>query len=84
MSTETVLLLILIVFVVGALPAWPHSRSWGYAPGGVLTLLLIVFLVWAIAGGRPLFRSSGSLHDAGHDLRSAGRDAADSLRHAVQ
>jgi MFS superfamily sulfate permease-like transporter len=83
MSTETILLLILIVFVLGALPAWPHSRSWGYAPGSVLTLLLVVFLVWAIAGGRPLFRS-GTIHDAGQDLKSAGRDVADSVRRTVQ
>ncbi|MDO8580924.1 MAG: DUF3309 family protein, partial [Candidatus Omnitrophota bacterium] len=48
MTTETVLLLIIIVVLAGALPAWPHSRSWGYAPTGVLTLLLVVFLIWAI------------------------------------
>ena len=76
MSTETVLLFIVIVLVVMALPAWPYSKSWGYRPMGVLTVLLIVFLIWAIAGERPLFRSS-----VGQDLRSAGRDAADSIRH---
>ncbi len=84
MSTETILLLILLVVLLGALPAWPHSKSWGYAPSGALTLLLIVFLVWAIAGGRPLFRSSGTLSDAGHDIRSAGRDLSDSVRRTVQ
>ena len=78
MSTETIILFVVLVLVVGAFPTWPHSRSWGYAPTGVLTLLLVVFLIWAIAGGRPLFRSSGQ------DLKSAGRDVADSIRHAVQ
>ena len=59
MTTETLLLLIVIILVIGALPSWPYSKSWGYVPTGVLTLLLVVFLVWALAGGRPLFRSSG-------------------------
>jgi hypothetical protein len=83
-TTETLLLLIIAVFIIGSLPAWPHSRSWGYAPTGALTLVLAVFLVWAIAGGRPLFRSSGTIHDAGQDLKSAGRDVADSIRRTVQ
>jgi hypothetical protein len=89
MSTETLLLIILIVLLVGAFPVWPYSQSWGYAPGGVFTLLLIIFLIWALAGGRPLFRSTGSdlkatVHDAGQDIESAGHKAADSIRHAVQ
>jgi len=88
-STETVLLLIIIVFLAATLPAWPYSRAWGYAPTGVLTLLLVVFLVWAIAGGRPLFRSSGqnietTAQDVGQDIKSAGREVADSIRDAVE
>jgi len=78
MSTETLLLLVVIILVIGALPSWPYSKSWGYAPTSLFTLLLVLFLVWAIASDRPLFRSSG------HDLRSAGRDVAASIRHAVQ
>jgi uncharacterized membrane protein len=75
--------------MAGTLPVWPYSRPWGYAPTGVLTILLVVFLVWAIAGGRPLFRNSGqnvqtTVQDAGQDLKAAGRDAAESIRHAVQ
>lgn len=84
MTTETLFLLIVIALVIGVLPSWSYSKSWGYAPTGVLTVLLVVFLVWALAGGRPLFRSSGTLHDAGQDIKSAGRDVADSIRHAVQ
>ena len=79
MSTETVLLIIVIAFVVMSLPAWPYSKEWGYRPTGILTVLLVVFLIWAIAGGRPLFRSS-----IGHDIRSAGHDMADSVRHDVR
>ena len=79
MSTETFLLIIVIAFVVMSLPAWPYSKSWGYRPTGILTVLLVVFLVWAIAGGRPLFRSS-----IGHDIRSVGHDMTDSVRRDVQ
>lgn len=89
MTTETLLLLIVIILVIGALPTWPHSKSWGYAPMGVLTLLLVIFLIWAIAGGRPLFRSSGqdiktTVQDAGQDIKAAGRDVADSIRDVVK
>jgi hypothetical protein len=89
MSTETLLLIVIIMLVAGVLPVWPHSRSWGYTPTGVLTVLLIIFLVWALAGDRPLFRhhSGRSLEDAaqdaGEDIKSAGRDVASSVRKAV-
>ena len=79
MSTETLLLLIVIALVVLALPAWPHSKEWGYRPTGILIVLLVIFLIWAIAGNRPLFRSS-----LGNDIRAAGHDAADSVRRAVR
>jgi hypothetical protein len=40
-----ILLIVLIVILLGGLPTWPHSRSWGYGPSGVVSLLLIVLLV---------------------------------------
>lgn len=40
-----ILLIILILLLVGGLPAWPYSRSWGYGPSGVLGLLLVIVLV---------------------------------------
>ncbi|HWA47715.1 MAG TPA: DUF3309 family protein [Dongiaceae bacterium] len=46
----TILLIILILMLVGALPAWPYSRSWGYAPSGVLIVLLIIVII-SISGG---------------------------------
>jgi len=43
---EIVLLIVLIMILLGAVPAWPHSRNWGYAPsGGIATLLVIVLLL---------------------------------------
>ncbi|HEY0835060.1 MAG TPA: DUF3309 family protein [Azospirillum sp.] len=47
---STILLIILILLLVGAVPAWPHSRSWGYGPSGILGLLLIVVLILALTG----------------------------------
>ncbi|MCX5681399.1 MAG: DUF3309 domain-containing protein [Candidatus Omnitrophica bacterium] len=79
MSIETLVLLVLVVFLVGIIPAWPYSKPWGYAPTGVLSLLLVIFLIWAIAGGRPLFRST-----VAQDLTAAGRNVADSIRDTVQ
>ena len=78
MSNETLFLLIVIALVVFSLPNWSYSKSWGYRPTGVLTVLLVVFLIWAIAGGRPLFR-----HSLGNDIRSAGQDVGDSVRRTV-
>jgi len=41
----TILLIILILLLLGAIPTWPHSRGWGYAPSGMLGLVLVVVLV---------------------------------------
>ena len=50
MSVGTILIIILILLLVGALPAWPHSRSWGYGPTGGLGLVLIILLVLVLVG----------------------------------
>jgi len=42
---STVLLVLLLLLVIGALPTWPHSRSWGYYPSGGLGLVLIILLI---------------------------------------
>lgn len=46
----TILIVILVLMLLGAIPAWPHSRSWGYGPTGGLGLLLIVLLVLVLTG----------------------------------
>lgn len=46
----TILLVILILFLLGALPAWPHSRSWGYGPSGGLGLIVVVLVVLLLMG----------------------------------
>lgn len=47
---STVLIIILILILVGALPNWGYSRSWGYGPGGIVGLLLIIVIVLALMG----------------------------------
>ena len=46
----TILLVLLVILLLGALPAWPHSRSWGYAPSGTLGTILLVVLVLVLLG----------------------------------
>lgn len=47
---STILLIVLVLLLVGALPAWPYSRSWGYYPSGGLGLIVVVLLVLLLAG----------------------------------
>ena len=53
MTLSTLLLLILILVLLGALPTWPHSRGWGYGPSGLVGVLLVVVLVMALMGRVP-------------------------------
>lgn len=46
----TVLLVILVLLLIGALPTWPHSKNWGYAPTGLLGTVLIVVLILFLLG----------------------------------
>lgn len=47
---STILLVILILLLVGAIPSWPYSVSWGYGPSGILGVVLIVVLILALTG----------------------------------
>ena len=49
-SLGTIVLVLLALMLVGAIPSWPHSRSWGYAPSGMLGTVLIVVLVLVVIG----------------------------------
>ena len=50
MTTHTLLLIILILVILGAIPVWPYCQSWGYGPSGILGLILVVFLVLLLLG----------------------------------
>jgi hypothetical protein len=46
----TILLVVLILLLLGAVPAWPHSRGWGYGPSGILGVLLVVLIILLLVG----------------------------------
>ena len=46
----TILIIVLILLLIGAIPSWGHSRNWGYAPGGGLGLILVIVLVLVLMG----------------------------------
>ncbi|HJV01235.1 MAG TPA: DUF3309 family protein [Burkholderiaceae bacterium] len=50
MSIGTILLIILILFLLGALPTWPHSRGWGYYPSGIVGLVVVILLILLLTG----------------------------------
>ncbi|MEO8307647.1 MAG: DUF3309 family protein [Pseudomonadota bacterium] len=50
MTLGTILLIVLILALIGAIPAWPHSRNWGYGPSGGLGLIVVVLIVLLLMG----------------------------------
>ena len=50
MSVGIIVLIVVVLLLVGAIPSWPHSRSWGYAPSGGLGLILIIVVVLLVMG----------------------------------
>ncbi len=50
MSVGTILLIVLVLILIGAIPAWPHSRNWGYGPSGGLGLVIVILLILLLMG----------------------------------
>jgi len=50
MGLSTILLIVLILLLIGALPTWPHSRSWGYGPSGGVTLIVVILIILLLMG----------------------------------
>ena len=50
MSLGTILLIVVVLMLIGAIPSWPHSRSWGYAPSGGIGLVVLVLLILVLTG----------------------------------
>jgi hypothetical protein len=50
MPLSTILLIVLILILVGALPTWPHSKNWGYVPSGGMGLIVIILLILLLTG----------------------------------
>ncbi len=51
MSVGMILLIVLLLVLIGAIPAWPHSRNWGYGPSGGVGILLVLLVVLLLTGG---------------------------------
>ncbi|QMT61645.1 hypothetical protein HBNCFIEN_03049 [Legionella sp. PC997] len=49
----TILLIVLILILIGALPRWGHSRGWGYGPSGIIGLILVIYLILLLIGRVP-------------------------------
>lgn len=49
---ETILFIVLVLLLIGAFPAWPYSRGWGYYPSGGLGLVLLIIVILALTGTR--------------------------------
>ena len=50
MTISTILLILLVLLLLGAIPSWPYSRNWGYYPSGLVGILLVVVIVLMLAG----------------------------------
>ncbi|MGB3503079.1 MAG: DUF3309 domain-containing protein [Mesorhizobium sp.] len=50
MTLSTILIIILILVLLGAIPAWPHSRGWGYGPSGILGVVLVILVILMLMG----------------------------------
>lgn len=50
MSIGTILLIVLILILIGVIPTWPHSRSWGYGPSGVLGIIVVALVIMVLMG----------------------------------
>lgn len=50
MALSTILLIVLVLLLIGAIPSWPYSRGWGYGPSGILGVILVVIVVLALMG----------------------------------
>jgi len=50
MALSTILLIVVILLLLGAVPAWPHSRGWGYGPSGILGVVLLVLIILLLMG----------------------------------
>lgn len=50
MTISTILIIILILILLGAIPAWPYSRGWGYGPSGIVGVILVILLILVLMG----------------------------------
>jgi hypothetical protein len=51
---STILLVLLVLLLIGAVPAWPHSRAWGYGPSGLIGIVLVIVIVMTLMRTAPV------------------------------
>jgi hypothetical protein len=99
MSTETVVVIVMVLLILAALPSWPHSRDWGYGPSGVLMVIGVIVLAFLLFGdggfrgrggdadvSRPAGRGAdieGAAEEVGDGLKEAGRDIKRTVQDAT-
>jgi hypothetical protein len=87
MSTETIVVLVVLALLIGSLPNWSYSQNWGYGPSGLFTILGVILLLWLFFGSdsRHIGRGTGGDYSkpAGHsDLKDAAQEVGDGLKDA--
>ncbi len=50
MTISTLLIIVLVLLLIGAIPTWPHSRAWGYGPSGIVGVLVVILLILVLMG----------------------------------
>lgn len=50
MTLGTILLIVLILLLIGVIPAWPHSRAWGYSPSGIIGVVVVILVILLLLG----------------------------------
>jgi hypothetical protein len=50
MTLGTILIIILVLILLGAVPSWPYSRGWGYGPSGIVGIILVIFIILVLLG----------------------------------
>jgi hypothetical protein len=50
MTLGTILIIVLILILIGAVPSWPYSRGWGYGPSGIVSVILVILLIFVLMG----------------------------------
>lgn len=50
MTLGSILLIVLVIMIIGAIPSWPHSRGWGYGPSGILGVILLIIVIMLLMG----------------------------------
>ena len=87
MPAEMFVLFVLLIVLVGALPRWPYSQTWGYVPSGVVLVIGALMVVWLMANQRGTGNlgqdAPNAAQDIGQDVKQGLRNVAEKTRQAA-